>query len=53
MSENNTLYTVNLKQNVKFHGGKSFTAHDVIATMEYINCEEIEHVSLNGVIYTY
>ena len=24
-----------------------------IATMEYINCEEIEHVSLNGVIYTY
>lgn len=36
VSENNTLYTVNLKQNVKFHGGKSFTANDVIATMEYI-----------------
>ncbi len=37
VSNNNTVYTINLKKGVNFHSGKSFTAEDVIATMNYIS----------------
>jgi len=36
VSEGNTVYTVNLAKNVKFHDGSSFDAGDVVATMQYI-----------------
>lgn len=36
VSENNTLYTINLKDNVRFHNGKFFTAEDVVSTLDYM-----------------
>lgn len=36
VSDGNTVYTVNLAKNVKFHDGSSFDANDVVATMQYI-----------------
>ncbi|MBR3932870.1 MAG: ABC transporter substrate-binding protein [Clostridia bacterium] len=36
VSGNNTTYTIKLKENVKFHNGKSFVARDVIATLDYL-----------------
>ena len=36
VSENNTVYTIRLKDNIRFHNGKIFTADDVIATLEYM-----------------
>ncbi len=36
VSNNNTVYTVNLKKGLKFHDGKAFTAGDVAATLDYI-----------------
>lgn len=36
VTEGNRVYTVNLRQGVKFHDGSAFTAADVIATFEYI-----------------
>ncbi len=36
VSENNTVYTVNLKSGIKFHDGSDFDANDVTATFEYI-----------------
>ncbi len=35
-SNNNTVYTVKLKENIRFHSGKTFTAHDVVATLNYM-----------------
>lgn len=35
-SDNNTVYTVKLKENIRFHNGKTFTAHDVVATLNYM-----------------
>lgn len=36
VSNNNTLYTVKLKENIKFHNGKIFTADDVVSTLNYM-----------------
>lgn len=36
VSGNNTIYTIKLKENVKFHNGKIFTAHDVVSTFNYM-----------------
>jgi len=36
VSENNTVYTIKLKDNIRFHNGKIFTADDVVATLEYM-----------------
>ncbi len=36
-SENNTVYTIELRDNVHFHNGKKFTSADVVATMNYIS----------------
>ena len=35
-SEHNTIYTIKLKKNVRFHNGKLFDAEDVVATLGYI-----------------
>ena len=35
-SNENTTYTITLKDNVKFHLGKPFKSEDVIATLDYI-----------------
>ena len=37
VSNNNTVYTINLKSSITFHSGKSFTSEDVIATFNYIS----------------
>jgi len=36
VSDNNTVYTINLKDNIKFHNGRFFTADDVVATLNYM-----------------
>ena len=36
VSANNTVYTIKLKDNIKFHSGKIFTAHDVVSTLNYM-----------------
>lgn len=36
ISENNTVYTINLKKGIKFHDGSDFNADDVIDTFKYI-----------------
>ena len=35
-SEDNTVYTVKLKEGIRFHNGKAFTSADVTATLDYI-----------------
>ncbi len=35
-SENNTVYTIKLRDSVKFHNGRSLTAEDVVSTLGYI-----------------
>ena len=37
VSEDNTVYTIKLKEGVKFHNGKEFSAEDVVATIGYIS----------------
>ncbi len=37
VSENNTVYTIELKDNVHFHDGRKFTSADVVATMNYMS----------------
>ena len=36
VSGNNTIYTIKLKENVRFHNGKIFTSDDVVATLNYM-----------------
>ena len=35
-SQNNTEYTITLKENIKFHDGSTLDAEDVVATLDYI-----------------
>lgn len=35
-SADNTVYTIKVKDNIKFHNGKKLTAEDVVATIDYI-----------------
>jgi len=35
-SENNTVYTIKLRDSVNFHNGKRFTSADVVATLSYM-----------------
>ena len=35
-SDDNTVYTVKLKEGIRFHNGKAFTSADVTATLDYI-----------------
>lgn len=37
VSENNTVYTISLKDNIHFHDGRKFTSADVVSTMNYMN----------------
>lgn len=36
VSGNNTIYTIELKDNIRFHSGKIFTSEDVVATLNYM-----------------
>lgn len=36
VSGNNTVYTIKLKDNIRFHNGKFFSAEDVVATLNYM-----------------
>jgi len=36
VSGNNTVYTIKLKDNIRFHSGKIFTSDDVVATLNYM-----------------
>ncbi len=35
-SANNTVYSIKLKENIRFHNGKIFTSADVVATLNYM-----------------
>jgi peptide/nickel transport system substrate-binding protein len=35
-SANNTVYTIKLKENIRFHNGRIFTSADVVATLNYM-----------------
>ncbi len=37
VSNNNTVYTINLRDNITFHNGKKLTSEDVTATFDYIS----------------
>ena len=47
-SDDNTVYTVKLKENVHFHNGKLFDAHDVVATVNYITMHSARYPSVSG-----
>lgn len=50
VSEGNTVYTINLAENVTFHDGSAFDSSDVISTFEYIqNFDSIYTDSLSNV----
>lgn len=53
VSENNTVYTINLKDNIKFHNGKIFTAHDVVSTLNYMALYSSRHKSFMQYIAGY
>lgn len=36
VSGNNTIYTIKLRDNIRFHNGKIFTSEDVVATLNYM-----------------
>jgi peptide/nickel transport system substrate-binding protein len=44
VSEDGTVYTVNLKQNVKWHDGADFTAEDVVFTYKTIQNPDVRSV---------
>lgn len=52
-SNENTTYTITLKDNVKFHLGKPFKSEDVIATLDYITFFSNRYNYLKSLIKSY
>ncbi len=49
-SDDNTVYTVKLKKDVRFHNGKLFDANDVVETVNYINMYGTRYSNVAGSI---
>lgn len=52
-SEDNTVYTIKLKEGVEFHNGKSFSSEDVVATLDYIFLYDGKYSYIRNNIVTY
>ncbi|MBQ4526881.1 MAG: ABC transporter substrate-binding protein [Clostridia bacterium] len=52
-NNDNTEYTIKLKNGVKFHSGKTLTSQDVIATLDYIFMYDGQYSSIKNTILLY
>lgn len=53
VSDNNTIYTITLKDNITFHNGKRLTADDVVATIDYMRMYSDAWSEVTKYILTY